>query len=423
MRVALRQPRRGDLDGPAAPLLDPRGAAVILGASDTGTLPGAVDDLLAGGRRDGGELHAAHPTVSAAPPASAIAPSATSLFGPRGACAAGGDGALIVSDTGHHRLLLWKERPRRDGTPADLVLGQPSFEREGRNAKGEVSAATLNVPTGVAYAHGVLAVADAWNHRVLLWHGLPERSGQPADVVLGQLDARGAAPNRGGERAGADTLYWCYGVAFVNGCLVVADTGNRRVLIWDGVPTRHGAPAALVLGQADPETRDENAGGVGARGVRWPHAVASWREHLFVADAGNNRVMAWRAFPGRHGAPCDHVLGQPDLSALDHNRGAYFPTAQSLNMPYGLTVLGDQLAVADTANSRLVGFSAAAAITQGGAASALAGQPSFADKGDNRWRPAARDSLCWPYGISSADRTLLIADSGNNRVLLWEAAP
>jgi hypothetical protein len=398
MKVSLapaRAPRDLAPMPPALPLLDPRGAAAIVGV-------GGDDTAMA----------------------SAIAPRADTLFGPRGALLVGDDGPLLVADSGHHRLLLWTSRPCGDGVAADLVLGQPGFECEGRNARGEVGAATLNVPTGVAFAHGVLAVADAWNHRVLLWQGLPTRSGQAADLVLGQPDLCSGNPNRGGDRPGADTLYWCYGVAFVHGCLVVADTGNRRVLIWDGLPQRNGEPAALVLGQRDPHTRDENAGiGVGALGMRWPHSMVWWRERLFVADAGNNRVMAWDALPRRDGQPCDHVLGQRDFDHSDHNRSAYFPTAASLNMPYGLTVLGDTLVVADTASSRLIGYDTHQAAIQGGIASRLAGQPSFADKGDNRWQPAARDSLCWPYSATASGSTLAIADSGNNRVLLWEAAP
>ncbi|HEX2139001.1 MAG TPA: hypothetical protein VHG33_04745, partial [Woeseiaceae bacterium] len=102
-----------------------------------------------------------------------IAPAADTLFGPRGACLAGREGPLFVCDSGHHRLLVWSRAPREDGVPADFVIGQRDFHTEGRNAKGEIGPATLNVPTGIAAASGVLAVADAWNHRVLLWHGLP----------------------------------------------------------------------------------------------------------------------------------------------------------------------------------------------------------------------------------------------------------
>jgi hypothetical protein len=50
------------------------------------------------------------------------------------------------------------------------------------------------------------------------------------------------------------------------------------------------------------------------------------------------------------------VLGQRDFEGLDHNRGPYCPTSRAMNMPYGLTVQRGMLVVADTANSRLLGF-------------------------------------------------------------------
>jgi hypothetical protein len=31
-----------------------------------------------------------------------------------------------------------------------------------------------------------------------------------------------------------------------------------------------------------------------------------------------------------------------------------------------------------------------------------------------------RDSLCWPYGIQVCGSTVVVADSGNNRILLWQ---
>jgi hypothetical protein len=56
------------------------------------------------------------------------------------------------------------------------------------------------------------------------------------------------------------------------------------------------------------------------------------------------------------------------------------------------------------------------------AAFGLVGQPDFLAKGDNRWGRPVRDSLCWPYGVSACGDTLVVADSGNSRVLLWDLA-
>jgi hypothetical protein len=154
--------------------------------------------------------------------------------------------------------------------------------------------------------------------------------------------------------------------------------------------------------------------------MRWPHGAALWQGRLAVADAGDNRILLWNGWPDGNGAPADGVLGQDDFHGCDHNRASYYPDAAALNMPYALAVAGDTLIVADTANSRLLGWRDAG---QGAAAMCLAGQPDFASKGDNRWGMPTRDSLCWPYGLSARGATLAVADSGNNRVLLWELAP
>lgn len=347
-----------------------------------------------------------------------ITPNPSSLFGPRGVCLHP-DGSFWVADTGHHRLLGWRTCPDSDNTPADIVIGQKGFLSEGRNGKGPVGPATLNVPTGIcAWGEG-LAVADAWNHRVLLWRRTPTHSHAPADIVLGQTDMTGGLANRGADSASAVTLNWPYAVAEIDGTLFVGDTGNRRVLAWSSVEA-NGAPADLVLGQTDFDSRDENAGtSVGSLGMRWPHAIARWKDGLAVADAGNNRIMLWRDAPATSGAPCDDVIGQADASACDHNGASYYPSAATLNMPYAIAVSGENLVVADTANSRLIAFDTA---ETGAAAYGLAGQPDFAAKGDNRWGLPQRDSLCWPYGLSLRGSTIAIADSGNNRVLLWECA-
>jgi hypothetical protein len=394
MRVSLNQARRtipGEIPSPARDFLDRNGPRVILGATNSLALP------------------------------EPIAPRADTLFGPRGVALAPGSGFIAVADTGHHRLLIWKGIPDHDETPADIVIGQPDFKSEGRNAKGTLGPASLNVPTGIAIEGDVLAVADAWNHRVLIWRGLPTRNNQPADVVLGQCDFKSGLANRGGDCARADTLNWCYGVAIADGALFVADTGNRRVLRWNSIPCSNGAPADLVLGQNTFDDRDENGGhDPDARSMRWPHAIVAIGEQLFIADAGNNRVMQWNRWPERDGVPCDHVLGQAVFSSVDHNQASYFPRSNTLNMPYGLAALGGDLIVADTANSRLLGFSVGEC-NPSAYADRLAGQATFNDKGDNRWSTPTRDSLCWPYGIAAADGMLAIADSGNNRVLLWEA--
>ena len=352
--------------------------------------------------------------------ATALKPGPDTLFGPRGACLHS-DGSLWVADTGHHRLLGWQSVPEADNQPAEILVGQRDFAHEGRNAKAQPNAHSLNVPTGVTEWRGGLVVADAWNHRVLIWRAPPTRHNQPADIILGQVRADEVLANRGADAPTGATLHWPYGVAEVDGRLVVCDSGNRRALIWNDV-TETGQPADRVLGQADFTSRDENAGGdVNAMSMRWPHGAVMWNGQFAVADAGNNRVMLWSGgLPSKNGAPCDGLIGQAGFADCDHNMVNYYPTARALNMPYALAESDGVLVVADTANSRLVGWTEAGMAPP---AARLTGQPDFASKGDNGWGIARRDSLCWPYGLSARGDLVAVADSGNNRVLLWKMAP
>jgi hypothetical protein len=352
-----------------------------------------------------------------------LAPSATSMFGPRGACLISETGPLWVSDTGHHRLLGWRNLPTQDSQSADWVIGQPDFYHEGQNAKGTTGRATFSVPTGICACGPGLAVADAWNHRILIWQNLPEDSNIPADLVLGQANFRDNEPNRGSQIAAANTLNWPYGVFYHQGKLFVADTGNRRLLIWLQLPTEIGQPADLVLGQPDMISRNENGGGSPtAASMRWCHDITSWGDNLVVTDAGNHRVMIWQGMPTVNNAPCAVVLGQKTFDFVEMNQGVYLPSASSLSMPYGVEAIGDWLLVADTANSRLLAWKQPESILslQGAVADAIAGQIDFKSKGENRnFGLPTRDSLNWCYGVKVCGKTGVVADSGNNRVLLW----
>lgn len=348
-----------------------------------------------------------------------LAPSAVSMFAPRGACLTSQSGLLWVADTGHHRLLGWRNLPTQDGQAADWVIGQPDFFHEGQNAKGTPGNTTLSVPTGICVCGNGLAVADAWNHRVLIWKEIPQDSNVPADIVLGQTNFTDNRPNRDEQEAYANTLNWCYGVFYHQGKLFVADTGNRRVLVWNELPSENGQPADLVLGQPDMFSRNENGGGTAsASSMRWCHDITFWQENLVVTDAGNNRVMIWEGMPTENNTPCRVVLGQKSFDFVELNQGVYFPNASSLSMPYGVDVFGDWLIVADTANSRLLGWKN---FTSCGAdAGALAGQKDFKSKSENGdFGLPKRNSVNWCYGINICGDIAVISDSGNNRILLW----
>lgn len=351
-----------------------------------------------------------------------IRPEPGSLFGPRSAFLAAPEGPLFVADTGHHRVVMHKIVPTEDRRDADLVLGQPDFHTEGRNSKLEdATRSTMNVPTGIcAFGEGI-AVADAWNNRVLIWRHMPTGNAQPADIVLGQGDDTGQRPNRDLEAPRGDTMHWPFQVLVHEGRFYVADAGNRRVLVWRTLPTEDSQPADFALGQIDLTSRSDNGGGdVDASSLRWPHDLTVLDGSLAVSDAGNNRVLVWDGMPDDFAAPARCAIGQADFQGTHHNQGTYWPTTRALNMPYALSSSRAGLVVADTASSRLVAYSGPYSTNM--AADRLTGQDHFGTKGDNKNKLPVRDSLCWPYGLQILDDVAVVSDTGNHRIVLWRLA-
>lgn len=347
-------------------------------------------------------------------------PAADALYAPRGVWL--DDDRLIVADTGNHRVLIWHGQPADDHLPADVLLGQSRWDEDGANNAGHGATTGLHLPTGVLVHDGALIVCDAWNHRVLVWRDVPTHN-RPADLVLGQSDPEDVAPNRGGE-PDATSFYWPFGAGFVGNGFWVADTGNRRVMGWlDGLPSTPDQAADVILGQPDPTAREENRGGApDAHSFRWPHAVADLDGTLLVADAGNHRILGWAAPDTDRAA--DLLIGQPDFRSA--TEFPYAPqTAAALRFPYGIAVDNGQLAVADTANNRILLWESVRwrhHTVDGvvGAADGVLAQPTFAGNGENRWDRVDRDTLCWPYGLHRSGERIAVADSGNNRVVVWE---
>src|SRR5262249_45102589 len=68
----------------------------------------------------------------------------------------------------------------------------------------------------------------------------------------------------------------------------------------------------------------------------------------------NNRVLIWRSTPTRNGQPADVVLGQPDFKSSRSNQGTRAPSSRSLSGPQGVWIQGSRLYVADTVNNRVM---------------------------------------------------------------------
>jgi hypothetical protein len=335
------------------------------------------------------------------------------MYSPRGVWTDGH--RVVVADSGNHRVLIWHSFPAVDGAPADVVLGQPDFGREGPACGNGDRRRGLYLPTGVAMLGEDLVIADAWHHRILVWHGLPTVNHREPDVVIGQPDVESVEPNRGHD-PGLDSLYWPFGFGLVAGVFWVADTGNRRVLGWSGGLPLDGQPADILLGQAEPSAREDNSGALGDATFRWPHAVTGDELTLYIADAGDHRVLGFSP-PGSPTAGL--VLGQESTEVSEEFKNR--PQGpHRLRFPYAVASDAGRLIVADTSNNRILLWHGLPRSGAGSPADTVLAQPDLDANGENRWDAVADDSLCWPYGLSLAGDLLAVADSGNNRVVFWE---
>ncbi|MGQ0720946.1 MAG: hypothetical protein ACT4PE_05140 [Candidatus Eiseniibacteriota bacterium] len=260
------------------------------------------------------------------------------------------DGKLFVLDSGNERVLIWNSLPTGN-VPADVVVGQPDFT----SSAPATTRTGLAGPFRVAVGGGRMFVSDTANSRVLIWNTIPTANGAPASVVLGQTDFTTSVPGLTASTFRSPTALWTDGTR-----LVVGDLGNRRVLIWNTIPTTNGAAADVVVGAPDFTTAGSST--PSATSIDFPLGVTSDGTSLFVADVNFNRVLIFTPFPTVNGAAATGVLGQDSFtsSALndDDQDGTPDgqPTARTFFGPRDVRVLGDRLFVADELNNRVMVF-------------------------------------------------------------------
>ena len=152
------------------------------------------------------------------------------------------DGKFILCDQSNNRVLIWNKVPESHFAAANIVIGQPDM----KSNKAETSETGLNGPSSVSVSRdGKMIIADAANHRVLIYNRVPTENGAKADLVLGQKSFR-ITESKMSNR----DFSWPYGVAVDSeNRLAISEYGHSRVVIYNEIPSTNYAPADVVLGQ------------------------------------------------------------------------------------------------------------------------------------------------------------------------------
>jgi uncharacterized protein (TIGR03437 family) len=310
---------------------------------------------------------------------------------------------LVIADTDNNRVLIWKSIPTTNGSPADLVLGQPDFKTV--QSPPPVNAKSFRGPQGVWIQGTRLFVADTQNNRVMVWNQIPTSNNQAADYVLGAPNFTTAPVlDLTQENTGANASNMLSPVSVTSDGirLFVADLGFNRVLVWNKIPTGTQTPADFALGQPDLVSEVENnsfsvpatpttdadgnteglkpvlcqSNGTDSNGtatfpercfatLSYPRYALSDGTRLYVADGGNDRVLIWSTMPRASGAPADIVIGQLDDQSdqVSYNSDTFRPdanivlsAANAIQSPMALAWDGNNLYVSDPYDRRVLVF-------------------------------------------------------------------
>lgn len=196
-----------------------------------------------------------------------------------------------------------------------------------------------------------------------------------------------------------------------------------------------GQAARLVIGQSTFTSQTAGASDtlLGAIG-----GLAFGGDTLFVADSNrlglspiNNRVLMYQnisaSLPGplaeipAYSGRCpvcvgqaNLVLGQPDfLSTTNHSSQA------GLRLPTAVATDGRYLAIADTENNRVMLYNSIPTYN-GQPADIVLGQPDF---NTVKVPVTSASSFRGPQGVWISNGRLFVADTQNNRILIWKSMP
>ncbi|HYZ90583.1 MAG TPA: thioredoxin-like domain-containing protein [Myxococcales bacterium] len=341
-------------------------AAVAPGEPDPAVLESFVADQLAEARANG--------TLAAAPvhlDGRARAQEHTLSF--PGKVAVTSRGRIVVSDSGHHRVLLLGP----DGGVQDVIGTGLRGHREGPFAE-----AALDDPQGVALADDSLYIADARAHAIFRAN-LRTRT---LHRLAGTYEL-GRAPLSGRGRALETALRSPWDVALRDGELYVALAGSHQIAVID---LREGT-IEPVAGNG----REALIDGPGAEAaLAQPSGLSLQNDVLYVADSESSGVRAIDLRTRR----IYTLAGGPGLFDFGDRVGKI--ETGMLQHPLAVAATASGVVVADTYNDKLKRFSP----------DGLRLEPFFEGAADSK--------LKQPAGLAVAPSgELLVADTNHHRIL------
>jgi uncharacterized protein (TIGR03437 family) len=372
---------------------------------------------------------------------------------------------VYVADTGNNRVLAWKNAATfSNGAMADLVIGQPDKYSTVPYGPLTTFSTGLNSPTGLAVYKSDLYVVDSGNNRVLRYPKPFSQTGQVfPDLYVGQPSLNSRVPDQPNGLVSALGIYtastsavFVANIAFDSaGNLWMTDPGNRRVLRFPAAAIAKGGgglTADIEIGQVDFVSAQANLSPTNVNSqlvtnqFAVPYGIAfDAAGNLYVSDSD----LSGTALPGRvlvftaaSLLPGSYISAARIMGVLQQSASGATITQSQIDhtvmiYPQGIFMLpGNQgIGVVDSQSSRILIFDPYTATPAAGSswdpntsfspqAKTIIGQPTpvcgtaAACRAANNGNPApSASTLAYPVAVALAGTDLLIADSGNNRVI------
>lgn len=357
---------------------------------------------------------------------------------------------LMVSDKDNNRIMIFDASPAHmiaagNGMSAAHVLGQALFS----TATAGFTTIKMNTPQAIAYdsVNARLFVVDSGNWRVIMYSGMASvTDGMAASSVIGQT-----AFTAHTRLATSQTSTLVYSGSQMNtmavdpvaNLLYVPEFSSRVTVFPVASGFSNNPSATWNYGHSDPSNVPQYTA---ADKQNWPGPQSAFNTNGTILDTKNHRLFVtdYNDAPGTLETGHSPIGARILVYQLDSNDNISSLNAVNVLgwLNFYATVTGgagqgifnihvsggsydtvnDRLFISDTANNRVLVFNVApGTISDGMNASFVLGQTLYTTSTPNTTQAGLRSPKGTAY--DAAGLRLFVADSGNNRVMVFNANP
>jgi sugar lactone lactonase YvrE len=326
---------------------------------------------------------------------------------------------LFVAQISNHRVLVFDTATVTTGEAAEFVIGQSSFTTQNIG----LSANQLNFPDGIVTDANNIFISDSGNNRVLVFLKSALATNMSATYVYGQssLTTNANALSQSGLYAPTSLAY-----SSSTKRLFITDYLNNRIVVQDTSSIVNNKSAVSVLGQANFTTNlvpAQAAGPVTDQGLDIHEAG----NILYVPVSGNNSIYAFDVSTIANGENATYFIGHNNSDSptftnnTDNTASNNGPNKLGFSAPAGsdFDLVNHRFFQVDSGNNRVLVYN-------------LNTDNTFPDKVPDfvlgqlnfytNTQGSDQKTLKNPEDVAYDPTTnrLFIADSGNNRVLVFD---